>query len=32
MLKGKNIGEVHTPFKELAEPMVRLVEKYDKEF
>ena len=28
--KGK--GEVHTPFKELAEPMVRLVEKYDESF
>lgn len=28
--KGK--GEIHTPFKELAEPMVKLVEKYDKDF
>jgi hypothetical protein len=28
--KGK--GEIHTPFKELAEPMVKLVEKYDPEF
>lgn len=28
--KGK--GEIHTPFKELAEPMVKLVEKYDSEF
>jgi hypothetical protein len=28
--KGK--GEIHTPFKELAEPMVKLVEKYNLEF
>lgn len=28
--KGK--GEIHTPFKELAQPMVNLVEKYDSEF
>jgi len=31
-VERKKHGEVHTPFKELAEPMVRLVEKYDKEF
>lgn len=28
----KGRGEVHTPFKELAEPMVKLVEKYDAGF
>lgn len=28
--KGK--GEIHTPFKELAQPMINLVEKYDSEF
>lgn len=28
----KGRGEVHTPFKELAEPMIKLVEKYDPEF
>lgn len=28
----KGRGEVHTPFKELAEPMVKLVEKYDVDF
>lgn len=31
-VERKKHGEVHTPFEELAEPMVRLVEKYDKEF
>lgn len=31
-VKGKEHGEILTPFNELAEPMVRLVEKYDINF
>lgn len=31
-VERKKHGEILTPFKELAEPMVKLVEKYDREF
>lgn len=31
-VERKKHGEILTPFKELAEPMIKLVEKYDKEF
>lgn len=31
-VERKKHGEILTPFKELAEPMIRLVEKYDSEF